>query len=87
MVPTQPETVKNNIYITDPRNDDQPVLTPTPDAPHPIPGMRTNTEEYIVQSGDTLGQIAEGFGVSIDAIAEASNIENINIHERHAKLS
>jgi len=79
VVPTQSETTNNNTYIINPRTDDQPILTPTPDAPHPIPGMRSDTEEYTVQPGDTLGQIAEGFGVSIDAIAEASNIENINI--------
>jgi murein DD-endopeptidase MepM/ murein hydrolase activator NlpD len=61
------------------RDSDQPVLTPTPDAPHPIPGARTDTEIYVVQVGDTLGQIASRFGVTVDVIAEASNLTDINI--------
>lgn len=58
-----------------------PVLTPTPDAPHPIPEIRTEAENYIVQAGDTLGQISDQFGVSIQAIADANNIENIDVLE------
>jgi len=79
VVPTKVPISEENPYITNPRDSDQPVVTPTPDAPHPIPGARTDTEEYIVQSGDTLGQIANRFGVTIDAIAEASSLTNINI--------
>jgi LasA protease len=57
------------------------VYTPTPDAPHPIPGLRTDPEDYIVQAGDTLGQISDQFGISIAALAEANDIEDINILE------
>ena len=58
-----------------------PILSPTPDEPHPVPGMRTEPSQHIVQSGDTLGQIADRYGVSVEAIAEASNIANVNILE------
>ena len=57
------------------------VFTPTPDAPHPIPGIRPEAENYIVEAGDTLGQISDEFGVSIQAISDVNNIENIDILE------
>jgi murein DD-endopeptidase MepM/ murein hydrolase activator NlpD len=79
VVPTKVPSSDDNPYITAPRDSNQPIQTPTPDAPHPIPGARQNTEQYIVQSGDTLGQIANRYGVTIDAIAEASELTNINI--------
>lgn len=43
-----------------------PVVTPTP-APTP--------QTYIVQSGDTLNEIAQRFGTTAQAIADASGIE------------
>jgi LasA protease len=58
-----------------------PVYTPTPDAPHPIPGLRIDPEDYIVQAGDTLGQISDRFGISIAALTEINEIEDINILE------
>lgn len=79
MVPTKVPINEDNPFIIDPRNSDQPILTPTPDAPHPIPGARTDSEQYFVQSGDTLGQIANRHGVTVEAIAEASSLTNINI--------
>jgi len=68
-------------YRTDPRDPGEPILTPTPDVPHPIPGFRTGEEQYVVQAGDTLGLIAQSFNVSVAAIAEQNQIANINILE------
>lgn len=79
VVPTKTPVNEDNPYITNPRDSDQPILTPTPDAPHPIPGARTDTEQYFVQAGDTLGQIGNRYGVTVDAIAEASSLTNIDI--------
>ena len=79
VVPTSVTTSDDNPYITDQRSPDQPIVSPTPDAPHPIPGARTDVDHYIVQPGDTLGLIANRYGVSIDAIAEASSLTNIDI--------
>jgi murein DD-endopeptidase MepM/ murein hydrolase activator NlpD len=43
--------------------------------------MRTGEDQHIVQAGDTLGQISQRYNVSIGEIAEANQIENINILE------
>jgi LasA protease len=70
-----------NSYITDSRPPGAPIYTPTPDAPHPIPGYRTDEDLYVVRSGDTLGLIAQNFNVSVNIIAERNQITNINILE------
>ena len=43
-----------------------PVVTPTP-----TPGP-TDTKEYVIASGDTLGKLAHRNGVSLKAIIEAN---------------
>jgi murein DD-endopeptidase MepM/ murein hydrolase activator NlpD len=58
-----------------------PILSPTPDEAHTIPGLRTEPTEHVVRSGDTLGQLADRYGVSVEAIAEASNIADVNVLE------
>jgi len=63
------------------RTPGEPILTPTPDAPHALPGLRTEEEQYVVQAGDTLGLISQRFNVSIAEIAEANQIVNINLLE------
>jgi LysM repeat protein len=48
----------------------------------PTPITLTGDEEtYIVQPGDTLAEIAAAFGVTLDALVEANNIENIDVIE------
>ena len=61
------------------RDGDPTILTPTPDAPRTLPTLRTETEEYIVQVGDSLGSIASRYGVSLDAIVAANGLANPNI--------
>jgi LysM repeat protein len=73
-------SVMDNPYITQ-RPAGFPILTPTPDEPHPIPGMRMDSEQYTVQAGDTLGKIAADFRVSVEAIAEANDLEDVNVLE------
>ncbi len=58
-----------------------PLFTPTPDPPHAIPGLRSGEEVYRVQAGDTLGRIAERYNVSVDIIAQANQIPNIDVLE------
>ena len=36
-------------------------------------------ETYLVQPGDTLSEIAERFGISVEAIAQANGVENPNL--------
>lgn len=56
-----------------------PRYTPTPDSPHPIPGLRSGEDEHTVQPGDTLGQIAQRYNVSVAEIAEANQMADINV--------
>jgi LasA protease len=52
-----------------------PVQSPTPDPPHPLPPLRTETETYRVQSGDTLNLIAQRFGVGLNDLVQANEID------------
>ena len=56
-----------------------PLLTPTPDAPHTLPPLRTTPEIYAVQAGDTLGIIAGRFGVSVEQIIQDNEISDPNL--------
>ncbi len=55
-----------------------PLVTPTPDRPHLLPPARQEAEQYVVQSGDTLGEIAERFGLSPETLAAANNLADPN---------
>ncbi len=57
------------------------VETPTPDAQRALPTPRQDSEQYIVQPGDTLGHIAERYGISVQTLMEANNISDPNILE------
>jgi LysM repeat protein len=57
----------------------EPFLTPTPDAIRPEAPVRTQAEVYVVQPGDSLGQIAGRYNVSPNAILAANTIVNPNI--------
>jgi LysM repeat protein len=50
----------------------------TPAAPAPPAG---DQETYTVQAGDTLAEIAARFGVTIQALVQANNIENVDYIE------
>lgn len=69
-----------------------PTWTPAPTEPIATPQVGSdegeapeeNTdgqETYVVQPGDTLAEIAAAFGVTLDALVEANNIENIDVIE------
>jgi len=58
-----------------------PILTPTPDSPHKLPALRTEPEEYVVQPGDTLGIIAQRYGVSLEELIAANPLPNPNLLE------
>lgn len=52
-----------------------PTFTPEPTAT-PAPTATPEPVTYVVKSGDNLSRIASDFGVTVDAIAQANNIEN-----------
>jgi LasA protease len=58
---------------------DQPVTTPTPDAERVLPTPRQNADQYTVQAGDTLGFIAERYGISLKTLMEANNLTDANL--------
>ena len=49
---------------------------PTPDAPHTLPSIEVDSEFYIVKSNDTLGIIANKYGISLVALMEANQISD-----------
>ena len=60
------------------RSPGAPILTPTPDVPHALPSLRTEPESYAVKAGDTLGQIANQYGVSLDQLIQANKLTDAN---------
>lgn len=75
-----------------PDADLPPTWTPVPTdlAPTPqVTGEEESTgetnpegqETYVVQAGDTLAEIAAAYDVTVNALAEANNIENIDVIE------
>lgn len=57
-----------------------PPVNPPPAAPQPtaVPPPPSSGTSYVVQAGDTLYRIALRFGVSVQAVAAANNIQNTN---------
>lgn len=56
------------------RSADSPYLTPTPDAPHALPTLRSQNEQYAVQQGDSLTLIASRYNLSVNSLAEANSL-------------
>ena len=52
----------------------EPYLTPTPDSFRDPPAIRSETEFYVVQPGDSLSMIAVRFNVSAQLIIAANNL-------------
>lgn len=79
--PAEGQESAGDLAISNPPTSGYPLFTPTPDPPHAIPGLRSGEEVYYVQAGDTLGRIAERYNISVAAIAEASQITNVDVLE------
>lgn len=60
------------------RGPGTPLVTPTPDRPHTLPTLRSGNEQYVVQPGDTLGEIAKRYQTSPEAIAAANGLSDLN---------
>jgi murein DD-endopeptidase MepM/ murein hydrolase activator NlpD len=58
-----------------------PLPTPTPDAPRVLPTLRSTAEQYVVQPGDSLNQIAQAYTVDIGSIVEANGISQPDLLE------
>ena len=55
------------------------INTPTPDTARILPTPRQNVDEYMVQPGDSLGGIAQRFGISVQTLMEANKISDPNL--------
>ncbi len=50
--------------------------SPTPDAPHPLPTLRSQAVQVTVKQGETLKQIAARYQVSVAQIVQANTLPN-----------
>ena len=57
-----------------PVSTDNPQFEPTPDPERILPAIRTQTETYIVRSGDTIISIAARYGIGPNTLAEANQL-------------
>jgi len=79
-VEPQPEhSPTPNPYQPPTQDPNQPLLTPTPDEPRPLPTLRTQKEHYVVQPGDTLKKIGYRYQILPQQIAQENNITNPNL--------
>lgn len=60
------------------RDPGQPFVSPTPDSPHAVPHIRTEALDYTIQAGDTLGQVARAYGISLEELIAANESINPN---------
>ncbi len=70
---TGPTPTRAALSVTiPPRKSNSERRTPTPDLPHPLPPPREFVDSYTVQAGDTLGSIAQGYGITLEALMQAN---------------
>ena len=55
------------------------LASPTPDAPHPLPPPREFVDQYTVQAGDTLGRIAQRYGITLEALMQANGLNEASV--------
>jgi LasA protease len=61
--------------------DDVTIVTPTPDAERDLPEFRTQDEQYTVQAGDSLGNIAANYGITVQMLINTNQIINPDLLE------
>lgn len=60
------------------RGPGTPVVSPTPDWPHPLATLPPQEQVYIVQPGDTLGSLAARYGVSVERLMAVNRLTDPN---------
>jgi len=79
-VPSGPTPTRAPISVTVPyRNPNTFLYEPTPDSPHPLPTPRKVMDQYTVQPGDTLGDIAQAYGIPLDILMQANGLNEASI--------
>src|SRR5690349_16233982 len=78
--PGGPTPTRAPISITIPPHDANASLkTPTPDQPHALPTKRDFPQQYTVQAGDTLGKIAQAYGITLEALMKANGLNEASV--------
>jgi murein DD-endopeptidase MepM/ murein hydrolase activator NlpD len=74
-----PASQATRSLLPTPRPPGAPFLSPTPDDPHALPTLRSEADQYVVQSGDTLAKIADKYGVTVEDLVRANDIADPNL--------
>jgi murein DD-endopeptidase MepM/ murein hydrolase activator NlpD len=75
-----PTPTRAALSVTLPARDPSAALrTSTPDVPHALPTQRTYLAQYTVQAGDTLGSIAQSYGVSLEALMQTNGLDESSV--------
>jgi LasA protease len=77
----EPGTPTRSYSLPPTRVPGSPEITPTPDAAHYQAGAASDLETYVVQPGDMLSAIAQKYSVSVQELAQANNIVDVNVVE------
>ncbi|MDK1029766.1 MAG: LysM peptidoglycan-binding domain-containing protein [Anaerolineae bacterium] len=62
-----------------PREPGAPITSPTPDSPRVLPTPRTDFAQHVVQPGDTLGSIAQQYGIGLEILQQANALPDAEI--------
>ncbi len=75
-----PTPTRAPLSVTVPTHNPNALLaSPTPNLPRILPTPRQDSNQYIVQQGDTLGSIAQSYGISVETLQQANNLTDQNI--------
>ena len=88
VIPTTPGTVTNTVQDYFGQQIQTPVtVLPTSTPNMFLPSAQGAIAAYIVQPGDTLSELAQRYGTSVEAIAQANGIANPNLIFAGQRLS
>ncbi|GAB4504999.1 MAG: hypothetical protein Fur0043_19940 [Anaerolineales bacterium] len=74
-----PTLAELNVSLPPTRAPGTPLASPTPNSPRTLPTPRQTSDQYVVQAGDTLGDIAQRYGVSLSALMQANGLSAADI--------
>jgi LysM repeat protein len=70
-----PTPTKAPLSVTiPPSNPNAQLVTSTPDILRKLPTPREDSNQYTIGAGDTLGSIAEAYGISVDSLKQANDL-------------
>ena len=70
-----PTPTRAPLSVTIPvHNPDAPLVTPTPDNLRKLPTPRQDSNQYTIVAGDTLGSIAQTYGISVETLMQANGL-------------